>query len=83
MIDGGFMMIMIGVLVMFVPPTHRIVSHRRAVRVLPYAAALQQAFPAAAPTPSLSRLVNEAEAALESDALLRGVRGLTTTYDQA
>ena len=83
MIDGGFVMIMIGVLVMFVPPTHRIVAHRRAIGVLPYAAALQQAFPAAAPTPSLTRLVGEAEAALESDALLRGVRSVTAIYDQA
>lgn len=44
---------------------------------------LNIAFPPIAPTLAIVLLIEQAEAALERDALLRGTRAISTTYDPA
>jgi hypothetical protein len=78
MIDGGLVMIVISALIMFVPPAAA--STRRQAGSLK--AVLNTAYPPIAPTPAIIVLIEQAEAALDRDALLRGVRAITTTYDQ-
>jgi hypothetical protein len=85
MIEGGYLIILASVAMMFVhaaPATAH--ALRRPVRMLGCGIVLRTAFPLiAAPAPRLSTLVEQADAALDRDALMRGVRGVTATYDQA
>lgn len=78
MIDGGLVMIVISTLFMLVPAA----ATRTRRDAGPLKAILNNAYPPIAPTPAIIVLIGQAEAALERDALLRGVRAITTTYDQ-
>ncbi|MDD1450807.1 hypothetical protein NHF48_007300 [Sphingomonas sp. H160509] len=78
MIDGGLVMIVVSTLFMLVPAaasrTRRDAGSLKAV--------LNTAYPPIAPTPAIIILIGQAEAALDRDGLLRGVRALSSTYDQ-
>jgi hypothetical protein len=79
MIDGGLVMIVISALIMFVPPAAAHTPRRPGS----LKAVLNIAFPPIAPTLAIVLLIEQAEAALERDALLRGTRAISTTYDPA
>ena len=79
MIDGGLVMIVFSALIMFVPPAAAQTQRRPGS----LKAVLNIAFPPIAPTLAIVLLIEQAEAALEPDALLRGTRAISTTYDLA
>jgi len=79
MIDGGLVMIVFSALIMFVPPAAAQTQRRPGS----LKAVLNIAFPPIAPTLAIVLLIEQAEAALERDALLRGTRAISTTYDPA
>ncbi|WP_343526753.1 hypothetical protein [Sphingomonas sp.] len=84
MIDGGIVMIVVGWLITVFPPVERLVSGRRAsARPVAIGIVLRDAYPPPASSPSLTDLVAVADAALEQDALSRGVRGISDAFDQA
>lgn len=84
MIDGGIVMIVVGWLITILPPAERLVSGRRsAVRPMAIGVVLREAYPPHSSPPTLIELVAAADAALMDDALLRGERGVSDTYDQA
>jgi hypothetical protein len=84
MIDGGIVMIVVGWLITFLPPVERLVSGRRAaVRPVAIGVVLREAYPPHSSPSTLIELVAAADAALMDDALLRGERGVSDTYDQA
>ncbi len=78
-IDGGIIVIVISTLMMLVPPA----AARTQRRPGSLKAVLNIAFPPIAPTLAIVLLIEQAEAALERDALLRGTRAISTTYDPA
>lgn len=83
MIEGGIVMIVIGWLITIVPPAEKLMAGRRAARPVAIGIILQQAYPTAAPSASLLELAASADASLQSDDLLRGVRDIGQIYDEA
>jgi hypothetical protein len=63
-IDGGILIIVIGTLIMFVPPAHGLVAKRRYSRTDPIGALLQDAFLVPNPDQALGMLIEQAEAAI-------------------
>lgn len=83
MIDGGIVMIVIGWLIAIVPPAEKLVAGRRAARPVTIGVILRQAYPPVAPTASILELAASADASLQRDDLLRGVRDIGQIYDEA
>ena len=83
MIDGGVILIVVGWLITFVPPAERLMAGRRAARPVAIGIVLRQAFPAVQPPTSMLELAASADASLQRDDLLRGVRDLGHVYDEA
>ncbi len=83
MIDGGIVMIVIGWLITIVPPAEKLMAGRRAARPIAVGVILRQAYPPAVPTASILELATSAEASLQQDDLVRGVRDIGQIYDEA
>lgn len=82
MIEGGCLIMLASIAMMFVP-TPSPLPGRRTVRSFGCGIALRTAFPTGVAGPAFANLVTLADEAIERDALMRGVRGVTATYDQA
>lgn len=74
----GYALLMIGAIMMMVAPIERTAAHRRSVRAI--ASASSPMLLIDAPDRDFDALVRRADAALEADALNRGLVGLTEVY---
>ena len=82
MIDGGVLIMLVSVMILFTPRGYSAQPVRRPATIIIASAALRTAYPPATPTPQLTALVARADEALEQDSLTRGVRGIAATYDR-
>lgn len=79
---GGYLVAFVGTCLVGARPTAMVIAHHRWHRSRQVVAALP-ATPLPPHDSSLSDLVARAEAALEADALSRGVRGIIQVYEEA
>lgn len=77
MIDGGLLVMLLGAGVLALPPVERLFSARRWIPAEMIEPALRRSFPLPPPEQQLERLVNAAEAAVQSAALRRAEKRRT------
>ncbi len=83
MIEGLLIMFLGALLVAATPAATHLAHHRHHRGLAPMTDVLRTAHPVRQVPSDLERLAAEAEAALERDALSRGVRGIAEVFDQA
>jgi hypothetical protein len=79
-IDGGLLIMLASLALMFVPHAQRSHAARRPPTTIIARLALRVTYPPALPTPQLTELVARADAALEQDSLTSGLRGISAVY---
>ncbi len=80
MIDGGLIIILVSMVIMFTPRGHGTATPRRPATTIIASVALRTTYPPAMPSAELTELVARADAALEHDSLTSGLRGVSAVY---
>jgi hypothetical protein len=80
MIDGGVLIMIVSLAIMFTPRGHGSHVIRRPASTIIASAALRTACPPTMPPAQLTELVARADAALEQDSLTSGLRGISAVY---
>lgn len=83
MMDQGIVMMVVGTVLSFIPPACRASAGRPLFGAAAAGVVLRIAYPVPAHAPPMSRLLAEADEAMERDAMLRGLRAVTEAYDRA
>lgn len=83
MMDQGILMAVVGSVMMAARPASQLVAGRPLVGTAAAGVILRIIHPVPLHPLPPARLVAEADEAMERDAMLRGVRGVTLVYDQA
>ena len=80
MIDGGILIMIVSLVIMFTPQGKTVTVVRRQIHTINAGVALRTTYPPAMPSAQLTELVARADAALDQDSLTSGLRGVAAIY---